>query len=62
MVRNRKGLGRRCNRPQVMLDVRADIMAEAGQANVDAERPALQDKADKWRWYPLVKAGVAYRF
>ncbi|ACC73323.1 hypothetical protein Bphy_4202 [Paraburkholderia phymatum STM815] len=45
-----------------MLDVRADIMAEAGQANVDAERPALQDKADKWRWYPLVKAGVAYRF
>lgn len=49
-------------RPDVTLDVPADIVAEAGQANVDAERQQLQDKADKWRWYPIVKVGVTYRF
>lgn len=49
-------------RPHVDFDVPADIVAVAGQANVDAQKQALQDKADKLRFYPIVKVGVTYRF
>lgn len=49
-------------RPHVDFDVPADIVAEAGQENVDAEKQELQDKADKLRFYPIVKVGVTYRF
>ncbi|SAK45438.1 hypothetical protein AWB79_00987 [Caballeronia hypogeia] len=49
-------------RPRVELDVPADIVAEAGQENIDAEQKDLQDKADKLRFYPIVKVGVTYRF
>jgi hypothetical protein len=49
-------------RPKLDFDVPADIVAEAGQANVDAEKQDLQNKADKLRWYPVVKVGVTYRF
>lgn len=49
-------------RPRVDLNVPASLAAQAGQANVDAERQQLQDKADKLRFYPIVKIGVTYRF
>jgi hypothetical protein len=49
-------------RPRVDFDVPAEIVAEVGQANVDAEKQDLQNKADKLRWYPVVKVGVTYRF
>lgn len=49
-------------RPHVNLDVPADIVAEAGAANIEAEERKLQDKADKLRFYPIVKVGVTYRF
>jgi hypothetical protein len=49
-------------RPRVDLDVPADIVAVAGQENIDAEKQDLQDKANKLRFYPIVKAGVTYRF
>jgi opacity protein-like surface antigen len=49
-------------RPRIDFDVPADIVAIAGQANVDAEKQDLQNKADKLRWYPIVKVGVTYRF
>jgi hypothetical protein len=49
-------------RPKVDFDVPADIVAEAGQENVDAEKQDLQNKADRFRFYPIVKVGVTYRF
>jgi hypothetical protein len=49
-------------RPHVELDVPANIVAEAGQANVNAQQQQLQDKADNWKFYPIVKVGVSYRF
>ncbi|RZT41909.1 hypothetical protein [Cupriavidus agavae] len=55
-------LGVAYGRPRVDLNVPASLAAQAGQANVDAERQELQDKADKLRFYPIVKIGVTYRF
>jgi len=49
-------------RPHLDYDVPADIVAAAGQANVDAEKQALQDKVNNARFYPIVKVGVTYRF
>jgi hypothetical protein len=49
-------------KPHVEFDVPADIVAEAGQENVDAEEQQLQDKANRLRFYPIVKVGVTYRF
>lgn len=49
-------------RPRVDLNVPASIVAQAGQANVDAERQELQDKANRLRFYPIIKIGVTYRF
>lgn len=49
-------------KPHVDYDVPADIVAEAGQANVNAEEQSLQNTADRLRFYPIVKIGVTYRF
>lgn len=49
-------------RPHVDYDVPADIVAAAGQDNVNAEEASLQDKADRLRFYPIVKVGVTYHF
>jgi hypothetical protein len=49
-------------RPHVDFNVPADIVAEAGQANVNAEEQSLQNSADRLRFYPIVKVGVTYRF
>ncbi|TKC80345.1 hypothetical protein FAZ69_28945 [Trinickia terrae] len=49
-------------KPHVDFNVPADIVAEAGQANVNAEEQELQNKANNWKFYPIVKIGVTYRF
>lgn len=49
-------------RPHLDFDVPPAIVAEAGQANVDAEEQQLRDKVDRYRFYPVVKIGVTYRF
>ncbi|CAB3748274.1 hypothetical protein [Paraburkholderia solisilvae] len=49
-------------RPRVSFDVPADIAAQAGQENVAAEERNLQDKADDFRFYPIVKVAATYRF
>ena len=49
-------------KPRVDFDVPADIVAEAGQANVDAEKQSLQNTADRLRFYPIVKVGITYHF
>jgi hypothetical protein len=49
-------------KPHLDFDVPADIVAEAGQANVDAEKQSLQNTVDRYRFYPIVKVGVTYRF
>ncbi|WP_206952652.1 hypothetical protein [Trinickia acidisoli] len=49
-------------RPHLDFDVPPAIVAEAGQANVDAEEQQLQSKIDRYRVYPSVKVGVTYRF
>ncbi|VVE37500.1 hypothetical protein PCA20602_03990 [Pandoraea capi] len=49
-------------RPKVDLNVSPFITAIVGQATVDAQRQELQDKADRLRFYPVVKLGVTYRW
>jgi hypothetical protein len=49
-------------KPRVDFDVPADIVAEAGQANINAEEQSLQNTADRLRFYPIVKVGVTYHF
>lgn len=49
-------------KPKLTYDVPADIVAAAGQANVDAEQASLQDKVNKVKVYPIVKIGLTYRF
>jgi opacity protein-like surface antigen len=50
-------------RPTIdQFDVPANIVAAVGQAAVDQQKQDLQDKADKLRFYPIVKVGVTYRF
>ncbi len=49
-------------RPHVDYDVPADIANAAGAQNVAAEEAELQNKADRLRFYPIVKIGVTYRF
>lgn len=49
-------------RPKVELDVPNAVVSVVGQALVDEQRQALQDKADKLKFYPIVKVGVTYRW
>ena len=49
-------------KPHVDFDVPANIVAAAGQDNVNAEEQNLQDKANKLKFYPIVKVGITYRF
>ncbi|AXL53751.1 hypothetical protein DSC91_007353 [Paraburkholderia caffeinilytica] len=49
-------------KPHVDLEVPADILAEAGQASVDAEKRSLQNTVDRLRFYPVLKIGATYRF
>jgi hypothetical protein len=38
------------------------IVAEAGQANVNAEEQQSHVKVDRFRFSPTVKTGATYRF
>lgn len=49
-------------KPHVDFDVPRDIAAQAGQSNVDAEEANLRNKANRLRFYPIVKLGATYRF
>lgn len=49
-------------KPRVSFDVPADIVAAAGQQNVNAEEAQLQSKANRLRFYPVVKLSLVYRF
>ncbi|KVX18297.1 hypothetical protein BGV67_27825 [Burkholderia ubonensis] len=49
-------------KPHVDFDVPPNIVAAAGQSNVDAEEANLRDKANRLRFYPIVKIGATYRF
>jgi hypothetical protein len=49
-------------KPHVDFDVPADLVALAGQNNVNAEEQTLQNKADDLKFYPIVKLGLTYRF
>jgi hypothetical protein len=49
-------------KPHVNFDVPSDLVALAGQDNVNAEEQSLQSKADDAKFYPIVKLGLTYRF
>ncbi|WP_322014880.1 hypothetical protein [Paraburkholderia sp. J12] len=49
-------------KPHVDFDVPADLVALAGQQNVNAEEQSLQNKANDLKFYPIVRLGVTYRF
>jgi opacity protein-like surface antigen len=65
---NKKGLsvafdaGVAFGKPSVSFNVPANIVASAGQANVNAEEQSLQSKADDLKVYPIVKVALTYRF
>lgn len=48
--------------PDVSFSTSPGLQAEAGAANIEAERQHVQDKADNLRFYPVVRVGVNYTF
>lgn len=55
-------LGTAFGRPKVTLTASPGLLAAAGQANIDEEQRRAQDKADKLRFYPVLKVGYSYAF
>lgn len=55
-------LGAAWGKPDARLTPSAGILAAAGQANIDAEQANLQESADKFKVYPVLKFGVGYSF
>ena len=55
-------LGAAIGRPKVKLTATPGLVALAGQSNIDAEQAAAQDKADRFRVFPVVKLGFGYAF
>lgn len=55
-------LGVAYGKPDVKLDVSSGLLAQAGQANVNAEQQDLQDKLNKLRFYPVLNIGISYAF
>ena len=49
-------------RPKVTLSPTASLLTKVGEANVLAEQQTVQDKADKYRVYPVLKLGLGYAF
>ncbi|MEJ0003624.1 MAG: hypothetical protein WDN30_08785 [Pararobbsia sp.] len=49
-------------KPLVEFDVPANIAAAAGAENVAAEEQQVRNKVDKYKFYPIFKVGVSYRF
>jgi opacity protein-like surface antigen len=48
--------------PQLDFSAPSGIVAEAGQANLNAEEQQLANTIDRYRFYPIVKIGATYRF
>lgn len=55
-------LGVAYGKPKTTLTVSQGLRAQAGQANIDAERNKLQDEVDKLKTYPVLNVGVSYAF
>lgn len=55
-------LGTAYGRPKVDLTASPGLLAAAGQSNLDEEERQIQDKADKLRFYPVLKVGYSYAF
>ena len=55
-------LGAAWGKADARLTPSAGILAAAGQANIDAEQANLQESADKFKVYPVLKFGVGYSF
>jgi hypothetical protein len=55
-------LGATYGKPRVDFSATPGLVAAAGQANIDAERQDVQNKADNYKFYPVVKLGISYRF
>jgi hypothetical protein len=54
-------LGAYLGKPTVSLAASPALAAAAG-ADLDAERQRLQEEADRFALYPVVRAGIVYRF
>lgn len=49
-------------RPHVDFRASPELIAIAGQSNVNAEESQLRDKASNYRFYPILQIGLTYRF
>lgn len=54
-------LGVMFGKPKASLTATPGLAAQAG-SNIEAERRELQDEADKYRVFPILKIGASYRF
>jgi hypothetical protein len=55
-------LGVAYGKPTVDFDVPADVAAAAGPGNVASEEQDVRNKVAKYKFYPIAKIGVTYRF
>jgi hypothetical protein len=49
-------------RPESTIIVSRNLFTQVAQADIDAERRSLQNSVDKFKYYPVLKAGVSYAF
>lgn len=49
-------------KPKSSITLSDGLAMRVSQADQDAERRSLQDSADKFKFYPVLKAGVSYTF
>jgi len=49
-------------KPSLTMNVSSGLAAQAGQANISAEQQQLQTKADEYKYYPVISAGLGYAF
>ncbi|MEO8924993.1 MAG: hypothetical protein ABI330_19575 [Caldimonas sp.] len=49
-------------RPKVTLSPTASLLAKVNPADLLAEQSSVQDKADRYRAYPVLKVGLIYAF
>lgn len=55
-------LGVAYGKPRVDYTVSQGLAAQAGAANVQAEEQRISDTVSKYRLYPVIQVGLAYRF
>lgn len=49
-------------KPELSLTASPDLVALAGQARINQEAKALQDQADKQKFFPVLRVGVSFAF